>query len=221
MNSDLSPANYSFEWLLDQTTIAGATTNTYEALQAGLYSVVATNLATSCISQPISALVTGIYRADSFIATTSEPFSDQTSIVVTVPQGTGPFQYQIDQGAFQSSNEFLGITGGTHTIHVISDRFCTNLSQDVFILNYPHYFTPNGDGFNDTWNIWDLKNQYNSRVFIFDRYGKFIKEISPLGSGWDGNYNTYELPSTDYWFTVDYLDGTTQKVFKSHFTLKR
>jgi len=44
-----------------------------------------------------------------------------------------------------------------------------------------------------------------------------------LGVGWDGNFNGYNMPSNDYWFTVEYIDpgDNTLKQFKAHFTLKR
>ncbi|RAR46326.1 gliding motility-associated-like protein, partial [Flavobacterium lacus] len=29
------------------------------------------------------------------------------------------------------------------------------------------------------------------------------------------------LPSTDYWFTVEYLENGQTKTFKAHFSLKR
>jgi len=47
--------------------------------------------------------------------------------------------------------------------------------------------------------------------------------MSPASSGWNGMYNGENLPSTDYWFTVEYLpqNGTTKQIFKSHFSLKR
>ena len=92
----------------------------------------------------------------------------------------------------------------------------------IYIVNYPNYFTPNGDGIHDTWNITDLAQQTNSMISIFDRYGKFLKQIYPSGIGWDGKYNGKELPSTDYWFSVEFTKQNNEKaIFKSHFTLKR
>ncbi|MDH7911757.1 T9SS type B sorting domain-containing protein, partial [Winogradskyella sp. SYSU M77433] len=43
------------------------------------------------------------------------------------------------------------------------------------------------------------------------------------GSGWDGTFNGNLMPSSDYWFTVEYVEPTTNepKEFKAHFTLKR
>jgi valyl-tRNA synthetase len=34
-------------------------------------------------------------------------------------------------------------------------------------------------------------------------------------------YNGYRMPSDDYWFTVDYIEGTIMKQFKAHFAMKR
>jgi gliding motility-associated-like protein len=60
-------------------------------------------------------------------------------------------------------------------------------------------------------------------LYIFDRYGKLIKQLSATDNskGWDGMYNQEQLPSTDYWFTLDYTENGATKQFKSHFSLKR
>ena len=98
---------------------------------------------------------------------------------------------------------------------------CTNLTTEVLVIDYPKYFTPNGDGIHDTWKIIGLEAKYNAKIYIFDRYGKLMKQIDPLGEGWNGKYNGEEIPSTDYWFTIDYTENNQQKQFKSHFSLKR
>ncbi|MFK7831824.1 MAG: T9SS type B sorting domain-containing protein [Winogradskyella sp.] len=58
---------------------------------------------------------------------------------------------------------------------------------------------------------------------MFDRYGKLLKQLSPTGTGWDGTFNGSMMPTSDYWFTVEYTEpGTTEpKEFRAHFTLKR
>ena len=35
-----------------------------------------------------------------------------------------------------------------------------------------------------------------STIYIFDRYGKLLKQLSPLGQGWDGTFNGKPLPAT-------------------------
>ena len=93
------------------------------------------------------------------------------------------------------------------------------LTKTLYIIGYPTYFTPNGDGIHDTWNIFGL--DASAKIFIFDKNGKLIKQISPTTVGWDGTYNGIQLPSTDYWFSVEYTEFSVNKFFKSHFSLKR
>ncbi|MEN9448218.1 MAG: hypothetical protein RJA25_1508, partial [Bacteroidota bacterium] len=77
------------------------------------------------------------------------------------------------------------------------------------------------DGYHDTWNISELSAQPNAKIYIFDRFGKFLKEIRPSGAGCSGIYNAKDLPATDYWFVVTYEEKGITKELKSHFALKR
>jgi gliding motility-associated-like protein len=63
--------------------------------------------------------------------------------------------------------------------------------------------------------------RFETKVYIFDRYGKLLKQIISRAKGWDGTYNGQPLPATDYWFTVDYVEQNVPKQFKAHFSLKR
>jgi gliding motility-associated-like protein len=201
--------------------INGAVGSTYDATKEGNYSVIVTNKITGCVSKEVFATIIANNPATSLDAVVSDAFTQEATITASVQGGTGPFLYQIDGGEFQSSNEFTGLSSGTHTLTVKDVQGCTNLSIPVIVIDYPKYFTPNGDGYDDTWNIKGLNDQPNARIFIFDRYGKLIKEISTQGGGWDGTYNGKQLPATDYWFTVEYVENNSNKLFKAHFSLKR
>ena len=39
-----------------------------------------------------------------------------------------------------------------------------------------------------------------STISIYDRYGKLLQNIDPLGPGWGGLYNDTQMPQDDYWF---------------------
>jgi gliding motility-associated-like protein len=222
LDSGLNDVDYDFVWTFEGNTIPGETSATHTATQVGTYTVVATNSTTNCVSNIASAVVTATNPATSLTVTQSEYFSDNATLVVTVTGGNGTLLYQLDQGVLQESNVFTGVSAGTHDITVVDTQGCTYLTQEVLVIDYPKYFTPNGDGHNDTWNIIGL-NQPDAKLYIFDRYGKLVKQIVPssLSDGWDGTYNNIPLPSTDYWFTLDYTENGTQKQFKAHFSLKR
>ena len=155
---------------------------------------------------------------------TSEPFARNQSVEVTVSGGTGNYLYQLDNGPWVEENVFSNLSGcDVRVIRVQEASGCNDIAFKEFkILEYPKFFTPNGDGINESWNIDCLDDQPGARVSIFDRYGKLLKVIATQGAGWDGTFTGNPMPSSDYWFRVEYFaeDGTP-RTFGSHFTLKR
>lgn len=153
--------------------------------------------------------------------TVTDAFSKNQIVTVTSPVGAN-YLYQMDSGPFQTSPLFENVASGLHSITVNDVNGCSQLTDNnVLVIGYPKYFTPNGDTYNDNWNISGLSDQLNCRIYIFDRYGKLLKDISPKGSGWDGTYIGRPMPADDYWFTVEYSEQNSIKKFKSHFSLKR
>ena len=151
----------------------------------------------------------------------TEAFAKNQIVTITDPVGAN-YLYQMDFGTFQTSALFENVAPGLHSITVKDLNGCSGLTNNnVLVINYPKYFTPNGDTYNDYWNIYGLKDQPDTRIYIFDRYGKLLKDITPLGLGWDGTYIGQPMPSDDYWFTVEYSEQNFIKKFKSHFSLKR
>lgn len=179
------------------------------------------NVPQCAVSKTINVTVNPSNTIANLDWTVTDAFAKNQIIIITDPIGAN-YLYQLDYGPFQASRIFENVASGTHSITVKNINGCSELTDDnVLVVNYPKYFTPNGDGFNDTWNIYELSNQLNLRVYIFDRYGKLLKDISPNGSGWDGTYIGQPMPADDYWFTVEYMEQGVIKKFKSHFSLKR
>ena len=154
---------------------------------------------------------------------TSTPFESNQIVEVTVTGGSGNYEYQLDGGNWQTSSIFQNVVGcQDHIVKVRDAEGCSNEPESaVTILSYPKFFTPNGDGFNDFWNIKCLRNS-TGLVSIFDRFGKLLKQFKTTGSGWNGTYNNNLMPTSDYWFLVTYYDENgIEKEFRSHFTLRR
>jgi gliding motility-associated-like protein len=223
LNSNLNNTDYTFQWFLNGVLQNFSNGNTFVASVAGNYSVIATDSATGCVSSSVFATVTSSLPATSISAVGSFAFDENAAITVTALAPNPNYQYALDYGALQFSNVFTNVNPGSHLVTVTDTNGCTNLSTSVFIIGYPTIFTPNSDGFNDYWNVIGLENQPTSNIFIFDRYGKLLKQISSKSLGWDGTYLGAPAPSSDYWFTIEYIEPLTTdlKVFKSHFSLKR
>jgi gliding motility-associated-like protein len=152
----------------------------------------------------------------------SDAFSANPMIEVTVSPA-GNFLYQLDLGPIQTSPVFYNVNHGIHTITIYDANACSspNLkSFDIMVIDFPKFFTPNDDGFNDTWNIFDLQSK-SAKLYILDRTGKLLKQITTESEGWDGTYNGAALPASDYWFLVEYEENGLMKKYKSHFALKR
>ena len=227
LDTGLSDSQYSCQWFFNGTPVIPAvSTNQYTASAAGNYSVLATNRSTGCISPPVSSAVTPAVTVEDFTTFVTNTFTQQNTVTVLVDGGTGPYLFSIDNQAWQPSNVFESMSPGIHTVKITDVNFCTDVTKQVIVLGYPNYFTPNGDGYNDFWNIYYFDNKPNAKISIFDRYGKMLKQLSPLSPGWDGTYNDKPMPSADYWFLVEFMDYNEKgelawQTFRSHFSMVR
>ena len=223
LNSGLLAATHTFEWLLNGTVIPDATDSVYTAVEPGEYQVIATHKGTGCSSIPpaVTNVVASSYPTIESAQSISSSFSSNHTIQI-IATGRGTYEYSLEGSPYQESGIFENVKPGVYTYTVRDVNGCLDpISNVVFAADYMRFFTPNGDGMNDEWNIIGLSEEAKARILIFDRYGKLLKEIRPEGKGWDGTFNGYSLPANDYWFVVEYQENGQQKEFKSHFTLKR
>ena len=211
-------ANYSYAWAFDGNTIAGETNYTLTVNKAGLYTVEVTNKEACSRTRSITVMASDIAKITA-VPTVDLSTTNSISIIVT---GSGDYVYALDEeyGTYQSESIFTNVGAGIHTVFVKDLNGCGVVSKEVAILGIPNYFTPNGDGFNDYWNIKGVNAFFNTKtiISIFDRYGKLIKQLSPSNQGWDGTFSGQQMPATDYWYSIQLEDG---RIIKGHFALKR
>ncbi|MBQ0786337.1 MAG: T9SS type B sorting domain-containing protein, partial [Oceanihabitans sp.] len=106
---------------------------------------------------------------------------------------------------------------GLYTVYVKGSDECEIVTLEYLHFSIPAFFTPNNDGFHDTFNLSGIENYSSSEVYIFDRFGKLIKSSKNQPFVWDGTFNNQKLPTADYWYVI-ILDN---QEIKGHFTLKR
>ena len=153
----------------------------------------------------------------------SEDFDANQVISVSATGGSGTYEYQLNGGVWQSNATFEYVIGcQEHTVAVRDALGCSTIPETtVMIMEFPKFFTPNGDGYNDTWNIKCLRDDPTALISIFDRFGKLLFQFSPNRSAWNGTFNGSMLTGTDYWFGVNYLNSKgVETQFKSHFSLR-
>jgi len=147
---------------------------------------------------------------------------NQTTVVINLTNTADYFEFSVDGINYQTSNTFYDVPGGLQTAYVrTKDNQCdiNEATKDFVVLIFPTFFTPNGDPFNDSWEVTGMENFPQVQVTIFDRYGKFIAQLTSSKMSWDGTFNKIPLPASDYWYVLKIDD--TKPIMRGHFSLKR
>ena len=211
------PSDYDFQWFLNGTPLLNQTNYSITVNTEGFYSVEVTN-ANGCSRTKVIEVIASDIASIQNIEVVDLVDINTIEVIVT---GSGDYVYSLDdEYSYQESNFFNNVPMGLHIVYIKDANGCGVVQKLVSVLGIPKYFTPNGDGIHDTWNIKGANSQFypNSVIYIFDRFGKLIKQIKPFGPGWDGMYNGNLAPSDDYWFDIKFDDGRSAK---GHFSLKR
>ncbi|MEN9656476.1 MAG: hypothetical protein RL311_1463 [Bacteroidota bacterium] len=166
-------------------------------------------LKTLASSQNLSSLPTPIIK---------EFTGGKNSIELITPSTNSNYEFSIDGINYQSNALFTSVPKGNYIAYIRNTTNCEYATYPFTILDYPSFFTPNGDGINDVWKIMDLINYPNAKVSIFDRYGKLLKQMNKDSNGWNGTLNSLPLPADDYWFRLVLNEN---QIVNGHFSLKR
>ncbi len=214
LNLDAGSGFTSYEWNTDPPQF----TQQITVNSGGSYEVTVTNSFNCSKTKTFTVEASGIATIEDIII---NDFQENNSATIQISASSlGNYEFSLDDINYQDSNIFTNLLEGEYTVHVNDKKKCGVAKRTFYILDYPKYFTPNGDNYNDTWYIKNLRkrNLQNSTISIFDRYGKLIKQYNANTEAWDGTFNGSNLPSNDYWFTLELTNG---KTIKGHFTLKR
>lgn len=209
----LNPGNgyTSYTW----NTTPAQNTQTITVNSGGTYTVTLTNTYNCSAQKTYYVTESGAVTDIKFDI---NDFKGGNNSVSVIAEGIGSYVYSIDGFNWQDSNTFYNLESGEYSFYTKDMNGCGVALKSVYVLDYPKFFTPNGDNTNDTWYIRHLGNRPGVRVKIFDRYGKLITGFSGNSQGWDGALNGLPLPATDYWFTITLENG---RIVKGHFSLIR
>lgn len=207
-----SPSNYYYLWN------TGDDASNIQINTPGTYTVTVTTVAGCSKERTVIVSASNIASIDEIQVLDASDNNVLTALV----SGVGNYEFALDNinDPYDDNNVFENVTAGFHTIYVRDKNGCGISDELVSVVGFPKFFTPNHDGYNDTWQVKGISSHFqpNTMVYIFDRHGKLLAQIDSLSEGWNGEYKNKPLPNDDYWFKVILQDGRT---YTDHFTLKR
>jgi len=213
-------SDFVYVWKKDGVDILDKTASNIEVNTSGIYTVTVFNK-NNCSKTRIIQVVSSNIATIESVEVVDLQIDNSNKIKINV-SGSGDYEFSLNtpNGPFQDSNVFENIKSGIYEVYINDKKNCGLVSKTVAVIGVPQFFTPNNDGFNDYWNIIGLNgNEYkNSKIYIYDRYGKLLKQLTTFDNGWDGTFQGIPLPSDDYWYTLKLSD---QRESKGHFSLKR
>jgi gliding motility-associated-like protein len=144
-------------------------------------------------------------------------------IIAITTGGTGDYEYSFNGEYYGDTNVYVVTEEGIYTVIVTDSSGCqatATIELEFLGPCIPNWFTPDGDGNNDTWAPGCIEDFPNLTFDIFDRYGRKVATYN-VGQFWDGRYNGTELPTGDYWYVVKPNSVLIEKDYVGHFTLYR
>lgn len=210
----VDPTYAEYVWLYEDGTIISETA-TADLIDIGQYTLMVSSSSNDLVcTNSFSFELTAIEFPQ--ISDVLVGGADQNKVEI-IASGVDEMEYSIDGINFQDGREFIITQGGDLTVYVRYKNGCGLVSRTTSTIQYPKFFTPNGDGVNEYWNVSGMDIASVENIYIYDRYGKFLIAINPQGNGWDGWYQGKQMPASDYWFTIE----TNGNKISGHFTLKR
>jgi gliding motility-associated-like protein len=143
----------------------------------------------------------------SWTVTPSAPIADTSSLSTTsTPTTINSYTYTLTVNA-------SGCVGSARTTVNVVNAGC---------LIIPNAFTPNGDGFNDTWVI-QSSCYTNLTVDVYDRWGSLMYHSDNYTSAnaWDGKYQGKNVPDATYYYVVKATSATDSPTKKGSLTILR
>jgi gliding motility-associated-like protein len=197
---------YSYNWTNNSTT------QNQVNLTAGYYDVAVTDV-NGCkinsnhyeVQQPIAISTT--------IDVTQISCKDEHdgAALASAFGGVGGFTYSWSNGVSGPSIQNLSAN-----VYVLTTVDANNCSKTDTVFIYPNTqncieiantFTPNGDGKNDTWIIYNIWLYPNATVKVFNEWGNLLFASTGYATPWDGRYNGNALPSATYYYIIDLNNG--------------
>jgi len=160
----------------------------------------------------------------------NQPLNDIS--IIDISGGTEPYSYYLhtaDEDLAQS-DYYSDLPISSYPLVVTDGEGCVDTTwmsmttKECDPIIPSQIFTPNDDGFNDTWFIQNIKDYPKNKVYIFDRWGQrvYYKEGYDNVDGWDAKYIGGNLAVSTFYYVIELeFDKQDKQVFKGPVSILR
>ena len=126
--------------------------------------------------------------------------------------GNGGYSYDWNNGSIEDIAQNLH--SDWHSL-LVTDVLGCEVRDSVFVtkidrpcIDPPNAFTPNGDNYNDGWQIDNIHLYPDLEVLVFNKWGNQVHRQAGGYEPWDGKINGVDAPSDTYYYVINinYLD---------------
>jgi gliding motility-associated-like protein len=146
------------------------------------------------------------------------------SITASASGGSGNYSYTLNGNSSNGLESNLGV--GSYIVSVLDANGCFESTtiqlsaQRTPCVEIPNWFSPNGNGTNDSWEIPGFEYG-NYTLYVVNVWGQKIYQTSSDNyQPWDGTFNGEPLPNGDYYYVISSSDET-EPTYAGYVTILR
>lgn len=131
--------------------------------------------------------------------------SDGKAEVTVLSNSNPPYTYSWNTGA--TTALVTGLPQGAYSV-TVTDAVMNDTTVSVTIMELPCelvaelVFTPNNDGVNDVWNIYNSEYYPEFLLLVYNRWGQKVYQQTGAYEPWDGKNSGFNVPDATYYFVI-------------------
>jgi gliding motility-associated-like protein len=206
--------NPSYYWMVNGDTVSTASTFSTAVNGAHVELIMISNSGCALDSAYTSYYINTISLKASYNVIIEECNQPTADVQITnINGGTPPYSYTLytNEGEFSGTDYIEDVGASSYPLAITDAENCKDTTWiEVVPIECPpiipeEIFTPNEDGFNDTFRINNIEFYPKNKVYIFDRWGQrvYYKEGYKNTEGWDAKYLATDMPVSTYYYIIE------------------